>query len=78
MRLKNNDIVGHLPKGKFGEFAKTMLFFLRADQYSYCHAVVKEKPVNLGYGDGMQVPCTLMIEGLKCLIVRLQEQLSLT
>jgi len=42
------------------------------------HAVVKGKRVHLGYGDGMQVPCTLMIEGSKCFIVRLQEQLSLT
>ena len=63
--LKNNDIVGNLPKGKDGKFVKTIFFFLRADQYSYCHAVVKGKPVNLGDGDGMQVPCTLMIEGSK-------------
>ena len=26
------------------------------DRYSYCDAVVKGKPVNLGDGDGMQVP----------------------
>ena len=63
--VKNNDIVGHLPKGKNGKFAKTILFFLRADQCSYCHAVLKRKPVNLGNGDDMQVPCTLMIEGSK-------------
>ena len=38
--LKNNDIVGHLTNEKNGKFVKT-IFFLRADQYSYCHAVVK-------------------------------------
>ena len=50
-------------------------FFMRADQYSQPHAVVKGKPVNLGDGDGMQVACKLMIEGSKRFIVRLQEQL---
>ena len=53
------------------EICENNRFFLRADQYSYCHAVVKGKPVNLGDGDGMQVPCTLMIEGSKRFIVRL-------
>ena len=60
------------------KFAKNNLFFFRADQCSYCHAVVNGKPVKLGDGDGMQVHCTLMIEGSKRFIVRLQEQLSLT
>ena len=75
--LKYNDIVGHLPKGKNGKFAKK-IFFLRADRYSYCHAVVKGKPVNFGDGDGMQAPYILMIEGSKRFIVRLQENLSLS
>ena len=58
---------------------KRIFFFLRAHQCSYCHAVVKGKPINLGDDDGMQVPCTLMIEESKSLIVRLlQEELSLT
>ena len=52
--------------------------FLRADQYSYCHAALKWKTVNLCDVDGMHAPCTLMIERLKRFIVRLQEQLSLT
>ena len=50
------------------EIRENDLFFLRADQYSYYHAFVKGKPVNIGDGDGMS----------KCYIVRLQEQLSLT
>ena len=74
--LKNNGNAGHLPKGKIRNLRKQSIF-LRADQYSYCHAVVKVKYVNLGDVDGMQAPCTLMIERSKLLIVRLQEQLSL-
>ena len=38
--LKNNEIVGHLSKGKSRKFAKTILFFFRADQCGYCHAVL--------------------------------------
>ena len=51
------------------EICEKNLFFLRADQYSYCHAVVKGKPVNLGDGDGMQVLCTL-IKTLYCQTAR--------
>ena len=75
--LKNNDIIVHLPKDQNWEICEINLVFLRGDQYSYCHAGVKGKPVNLGAGDGIQVPYTLMIEGSKRFIVRLQEQLSL-
>ena len=30
---KNNEIVGHLQLGKDGKFAKTVFYFLRADEY---------------------------------------------
>ena len=71
-----NPIFVTFGKGKNGKFAKT-IFFMRADQYSYCHAVVQGKPVNLGDGDGMWVPYILMIERSRRFIVSLQEQLSL-
>ena len=58
---------------KNGKFVKTIFFSLEVDENSYCHAVVKGKPVNLGDDDGMQVPYTLS----KRFIVRLQEQLYL-
>ena len=58
--IKNeNEIVGHLPLGKDGKFAKTVFYFLRADEYGSCNVLIKGKLVNLGDGDGMQVSCTL-------------------
>ena len=60
---KNQNIVGHLKKGKTGRFAKTLFYFLRSDPYSNSngHAKVTWKRCNLGGGDGLQVPCILYI-----------------
>ena len=60
---KENKIVGHLPLGKSGKFAKTVFYFLRAVELSSCKIVVTGKPVNLG--DGMQVPCKLIFTGIE-------------
>ena len=60
---KNNEIVGHLQLGKDGKFAKTVFYFLRADEYGSCDVLIKGKPVNPGDGDGMQVPCSLNFTG---------------
>ena len=60
---KNQNIVGHLKKGKTGRFAKALFYFLRSDPYSKCHAKVTWKRCNLGDGDGFQVPCILYISG---------------
>ena len=60
---KNNEIVGHLQLGKDAKFAKTVFYFLRADEYGSCDVLIKRKPVNLGDGDGMQVPCSLNFTG---------------
>ena len=56
---KENEIVGHLSLRKDGKFAKTVFYFLRTDEYGLWNVLIKEKPVNLGDGDGMQVSCTL-------------------
>ena len=56
---KENEIVGHLPLGKDGKFAKTVFYFLRADEYVSCNVLIKRKSVNLGDGGGMQFSCTL-------------------
>ena len=48
-------VVGHLPLGKNGKFAKMIFYFLRADHYGRCDVTVAGKAVNLGDGDGMQV-----------------------
>ena len=60
---KNTSIVGHLPLGKNGKFAKMILYFLRADQDAKCKVVITGKEVSLGDGDRMQVPCKLKISG---------------
>ena len=54
---KVEKVVGHLPLGGNGKFAKTILYFLRAEPYGKCNITVTGKAVNLGYGDGLQVPC---------------------
>ena len=41
-----DEIVGHLKKGRTGGFAKTVFYFLRADEKGPCTAVVKGKAVN--------------------------------
>ena len=60
---KNEYIVGHLPLGKTGNFAKTIFYFLRADKYSICEVEITGKPVNLVDGEGMQVSCKLNLTG---------------
>ena len=60
---KNECIVGRLPLGKTGTFAKTIFYFLRAYKYSICELEITGKPVNLGNGEGMQVPCKLKLTG---------------
>ena len=55
--------VGHLKRGKSGRFAKTISYFLRADPCSSCRAIIKNKAVNLGDRDGMQLICKLLISG---------------
>ena len=62
---KENKIVGHLPLGKSRKFAKTIFYFLRADELSSCKIVFMRKPMNLGDGEGMQVPCKLIFTGIK-------------
>ena len=37
---KENEIVGHLPLGKDGKFAKTVFYFLRADEYGSCNVLI--------------------------------------
>ena len=75
---KNNAKVGHLPLGCSGKFAKTIFYFLRADEWSECKVIVTGKPVNRGDGDGMQVPCLLKFHVQKSLIGILKRQLDVT
>ena len=73
--LRHETIVGHLKLGDNGRFAKTIFYCLRADTRYSCSVVVKGKAVNLGDGDGMQVPCTLSFVGKVIFIEVLQKEL---
>ena len=73
---KNNVAEGHLPLGCSGKFAKTIFYFLCADEWSECKVIVTEKSVNHGDGDGMQVTCLLKFHGQKSLIGILKQQLD--
>ena len=73
---KNNVAEGHLPLGCSGKFAKTIFYFLRADEWSECKVIVTGKPVNFRDGDGMQVSCLLKFHGQKSLFGMLKKQLD--
>ena len=73
---KNKCVVGHLPLGKTGNFAKTICYFLRADKYNICEVEIIGKPVNLGEGVGMQVPCKLKLTGRSKFVNILQNSLK--
>ena len=61
---KKDLVIGHLKKGKSGKFAKLFSFFLK-NECSSCEVIIKGKPVNFRDGEGMQVPCELVITGYK-------------
>ena len=62
---KDEKVVGHLPLGENGKFAKTIFYFLPPDPYGKCSITVTGKAVNLGDGDGMQVHSILHLSGQK-------------
>ena len=74
--LVDEEVTGHLKRGKDGRFAKTIFYFLRADPHSSCIATVKGKAVNLGDGEGMQVPCKLTLRGERRFVDILKEELG--
>ena len=59
VQIKESKVVGHLPLGKPGKFAKTIFYYLKTSENNVCVAVVIGKPVNQGDGKGMKVPCSL-------------------
>ena len=68
--LKDGEVVGHLKRGKLGCFAKTIFYFLEADQHSSCSVII------YGDGEGMQVPCKLRISGQEKFVNILKKQLE--
>ena len=73
---EEDEIVGHLPLGKDGKFAKAVFYFLRVDEYCFCNVLMNGNPINLGDADEMQVSCTLNFIGRKKLICILQKTLK--
>ena len=72
---RDDEVVGHLMKGKSGRFAKTIFYFLRADKKNDCTVVVTGKAINRGDKEGMQVPCTLNFKGHRKWIDILKKEL---
>ena len=71
---RDEKVIGHLPLGENGKFEKTIFHFLCADPYAKCNITVVGKAVNLGDGDGMQVPCILHLSGQKSMVEILKQQ----
>ena len=69
-------VIWHLKKVRTRRFAKSVFYFLRTDEKGSCIAIVKGKAVNLGDGEGIQVPCTLHFKGRTKFIHVLQQQLQ--
>ena len=60
VKRSDESIVGHLPLGKSGKFAKTIFYFLKANEKHSCAINVLGKAINAGDGLGMKVPCRLL------------------
>ena len=60
-KRKESQVIGLLPLGKSGKFAKTVIYFFKASGNNDSVAVVCAKQVNQGDGKGMKVPCTLQL-----------------
>ena len=50
-------VIGHLPLGKSGKFAKTVFYFFKSEKNHHCKITVIGKTTNAGDGLGMKVPC---------------------
>ena len=55
--------IGHLKKGETGRHAKTVFYFLQASPMNTASIAVTEKRVNVGDGQGLQIPSTILFKG---------------
>ena len=60
VKRSDESIVGHLPLGKSGKFAKTIFYFLKANEKHSCVINVLGKAINAGDGLGMKVHSRLL------------------
>ena len=56
-----NKVIGHLPLGKSGKFAKTIFYFLIAAKENRCQIIALGKAVNKNDELGMKVPSLLLL-----------------
>ena len=75
VKRSDESIVGHLPLGKSGKFAKTIFYFLKANEKHACVINVLGKAINAGDGLGMKVPCRLLFFAEEKYIIVLKEKL---
>ena len=70
-----NKVIGHLPLGKSGKFAKTIFYFLKEAKENRCQIIVLGKVVNKNDGLGMKVPSRLILTAEEKYIEILKERL---
>ena len=68
-----NNVIGHLPKGKNGEYAETIFYSLKTDPLNMCHVKITGKAVILGDNKRMRIPCLLQFVGNCKMLGILQE-----
>ena len=69
-------VIGHLPLGKSGKFAKTIFYFLKISKENRCQTIVRVKAVNQNDGLGMEVPFRLLFTAEEKFIDVLKERLA--
>ena len=69
-------VIGHLPLGKSGKFAKTIFDFLKAAKENRCQIIIHGKAVNQNYGLGIKVSSGLLFTAKEKFIDILKERLS--
>ena len=68
-------VIGHLPHGKSGKFAKAIFYFLKRAKENRCQIIVHGKAVNQNHGLGMKVPSRLLFTAEEEFIDILKERL---
>ena len=67
------NVVGHLSKGRSAHFTKTISYFLRESNENCCRVEVKDERVNLGDGEGLQIPCIIYFSGEAKFVSKLKD-----
>ena len=60
---KEKSVIGHLPKGASGKYAKTIFYSLRNDSVNVCKVKVTGNAVNLSDNKSMRISCVLQLTG---------------